>query len=124
MKVRLDFVTNSSSSSYIVATKNDDKHLMKQMDIILLKWVKEMLFGQESIKTLDELNKFAKERGWEDDYYDYLKIKECLENNYTVHCGEIYCESENEILYLYENLFNTLMKQDVGFEAIDIELGY
>lgn len=69
MKVRLDFVTNSSSSSYIVATKNDDKHLMEQMDIILLKWVKEMLLGQESIKTLDELNKFAKERGWEDDYY-------------------------------------------------------
>jgi len=72
-KQRLSFVTNSSSSSFILAVK--DQGFLKSGSSALETLVKKMIFGDaEIIKTKKELNEyFLQNYVWESDYQEWLK---------------------------------------------------
>jgi len=115
MKYRTDFVTNSSSSSFVIAIKDiesiTDKNILylKQLQEILI----EKLVNKEEdtwygsyegtlISSIKELNEYFKETYfWKeksmDEYFhnfpereeDYNKMKNCLENHYVLIFREI-----------------------------------
>lgn len=107
MKVRLDFITNSSSSSFVIMYKTMpevDKQVLEQYPYIknYVKLLEKALVGDsKNITTLEELDKYyigysgyetieemIKEDG---DYFqeDYNKYKEKIKSNYSITFKEV-----------------------------------
>jgi len=107
LKVRLDFITNSSSSSFVIMYKTMpevDKQVLEQYPYIknYVKLLEKALVGDsKNITTLEELDKYyigysgyetieemIKEDG---DYFqeDYNKYKEKIKSNYSITFKEV-----------------------------------
>lgn len=96
MKVRLDFVTNSSSSSYIVAFKNDDSDSSKIIKTIL-----------DSIGVDREYKELK-------DYISYKFDSECYEPGEEEEFNEAYGDEINNV----KNSF------DKGYKVYDLRVDY
>ena len=132
MKIRTDFVTNSSSSSFILARKPE---LTKEQEKLILDFVKEEMLGHLVATTKEELDKHF-ERYYDQDinseefkncylYEFYQKSLEAINNGLAIYRGSVILEGGDnsvDILRYFWRRFENVDKD--SFKKIDTSLNY
>lgn len=124
MKVRMDYVTNSSSSSFIIARK---EKLSEKLKSAIVEFVEEELLGAKMLtpdNTEEQIQKAFDEEYIDDDEQEL--IRKALKEGKTVYNGCVVFECCE---YNYAELFETLWKKledasDGEFVTIDGDLSY
>ena len=136
MKTRFGFVTNSSSSSFIIGLKKDENGNYSEDTIkALIAFAEQTLedVTEDKITDVKELEKRYLEEYYYDSleelqeeeeeiYEDFLKAKEAIENGSTIYFGSV-ADDCYDVFGVYEDLFNHLKKTD-DFTDICSEMGY
>lgn len=97
MKKRLGFVSNSSSSSFIVATKDKkDLKTVMELSVDLNNYVK------SNISNLTDLKKYFKDNfDLTDEELEvsekYQKMKRLLSEGYLISCGSFYDDTDDSV---------------------------
>jgi hypothetical protein len=119
MKRKADFITNSSSTSFII-TSNDEKLLKVPMTIE----VDLNQYIDKKITTIEELKKYWLEDRYEDEEdEEYIKCKKKIEAGDIVYC--LHCSDEDdplEAVLCREGINNLNMPK--GITIITGEGGY
>lgn len=119
MKIRSGFVSNSSSSSFIVAC--DDK---SKTTITISFEVDIQSYADRAITTIEELNGYYDEE-WGDREWKYEECRRAIEAGKTVLIGSFTDETLDSMeAFLCNNGLEGNVPKDSGIEIIQSDGGY
>lgn len=123
MKIRTDFVINSSSSSFVLARKGA---LNEKQKAAVIAYIEENLLGKR-VGSSDQLQQFAEENGFCEDSKLYQESREYLEKGYVISGDTIdfECMFGEEYVCILKNIWRILEENGEGnFVGLDTDLSY
>lgn len=124
MKIRTDFVTNSSSASFILARKGELNQKQKER---IVSYIEENMLGEVLLvpgATEEEIAEMLKKSYIDKDYEQ--QIREALKEGKTVYSGWVSFEDPSyDVAEVYEDIWEILAESgDGNFVAINDDLSY
>lgn len=125
MKIRSDYVTNSSSSSFILAQKGELNEAQKEA---IIRYVTERMMGDTILtpeSSEEEIHKAFKENYiWDDD--EQAAVRQALSEGKTIRHGDVDFECcEDTYAELFERLWKVLESAAPDtFSILDGDLNY
>ena len=111
MKIRNGFVSNSSSSSFIVAVKDEESAKTKiQIEVDLSK------YASDTIKTIEELDSYVLDNyaGNEENISEFL---ESTEDYIKEEYAKMIAEQDKKV-----KEFESVLDEDVKFDGVKVEM--